>query len=843
MGLSRREFLKTAIATSIMMSVPITRQLAIEKPQPAQRASLASVQPAGTVVARTACFICGQKCPIKVVVDRDKGIIRNIMYNSDHRFDDQYACCGRPHTIFEARHLRERIRKPLVRTGDRGSGRFREISWNEALDLLAGKLREYRPEEVIVFSHQGCEAGIFKAFMKEIVGVPNVTKHCDTCHTGIDYAAWWLFGKMMGPSSFRPDYLNARLVVFIGRNPVEGIVASPWTKMFAEGRKRGMRIIAFDVRKSRLTALADEYYIVPPGTDLAAALAILHVIIRDGLYDEEYLRRYTNAAMLVYTDTLEPVGLMDHPRLDGKKTYLVYDESTGNIVPETEAQMPALLGEYTVDGRPAKTALQLLWENIQEYTPEWAEEITGVPARALENVARRLAYDAPHSFIDPGYKGTRYRNEGMLFRAIFLINALIGSIGARGGVAWNKKPKFKSPFSILGIEGSGPQGDPLYKYWEKQGVAFINHKCYSMLAIKSILEEKPHRFRMAIVYNQNLVGHVQGSQDVIRALKKLDYVVVIDSTFNETTMYADLILPVTMFFEASAPTLFNPSKTGQKQVTIIEKVIDPPEGVEAKPGWWIVKELGKRLDPDNTSLYERLADHEYIWRKQAEDLGLDPDLLLRQGVATMSKNPTYHPLKGKALYTVTGKIEIINVKGLEDYRSYVGKPHSFNVFPVWIPPAWMDDGPLRDDEAVAIDIFHRMTATNMWIRFTKLSYSTLKWDRMNGVIIHTSKAEKLGLKTGDVVVLEGPGGSLEARIIVSDDVHPSVVLAPHGTNAGPASREIVVEGPNGTYTVRLFHRTSGMGINTNMLHKLDAMLLEEGGRAMQNDVRVRIRRR
>ncbi len=840
MGLSRREFLKTALATTIVMSIPITKHVPAEKP--AVHAELASSQRRGLIVARSACFICGQKCPIKVVVDRDKGIIKSITHNSDSRFDDQYACCGRPHTIFEARHIWERIRKPLVRAGERGSGRFRETSWDEALDLLASKLREYRPDEIIVFSHQGCESGIFKEFMKNIVGVPNVTKHCDTCHTGIDYAAWWLFGKMMGPSSFRPDYLNARLVVFMGRNPVEGIVASPWTKMFAEGRKRGMRIIAFDVRKSRLTALADEYYLVPPGSDLAAALAILHVLIRDKLYDEGYLRRYTNAAMLVYTDTMEPVALLDNPRLEGKKTYMVYDEATDSIVPETEAQTPALLGEYTVNGRKTKTALQLLWESIREYTPEWAEGITGVPASRLEDVARRLAYDAPQSFIDPGYKGTRYRNEGMLFRVVFLINTLLGSIGARGGIAWNRKVKPKSPFKIIGIEGEGPKGVPLYKYWEEHGVTFISHKCYSMLAVRSILEEKPHRFRMAVIFNQNLVAHIQGSQDVIEALKKLDYVVVMDSTFNETALYADLLLPVTMFFEASAPSLFTPSKSGQGQVTVVEKIIDPPEGIDARPGWWIVKELGKRLDPGNAGLYDRLADHEYIWRRQAEDLGVDPDLLLETGVATLSDSPVYSPLKGKHLYTITGKIEIVNVKGLEEYRDYAGKPHSLSVFPAWIPPAWMDDGPLDDDEFVAVDIFHRMTATNMWIRFTRLSHSALEWDRMNGVVIHRDRARRLGLETGDRVILEGPGGSLEARVIVSENIHPSVVLAPHGTNPGPAGREITVEGSDGMYTVRLFQRASGAGINTNMLHRLEAMVVEEGGRAMQNDVRVRLRR-
>lgn len=226
------------------------------------------------------------------------------------------------------------------------------------------------------------------SFLKNIVGIPNVTKHCDTCHTGLDYAGWWLFGKMQGPGSYRPDYLNARLVVFMGRNPLEGIVSAPWTKLFSEGRKRGLRIIVFDVRKSRLTQLADRYFIIPPGTDLAVSLAILHIILKERLYDEEYLRAYTNASMLVYTDTLEPVGLEDHPSWSGKKTYMVLDEADGKVKLKTDAKRPSLRARVEVNGREAVTALDLIWEAVKDYTPEWAEGITGVKADDIRWVAR-----------------------------------------------------------------------------------------------------------------------------------------------------------------------------------------------------------------------------------------------------------------------------------------------------------------------------------------------------------------------------------------------------------------------------------------------------------------------
>lgn len=360
-----------------------------------------------------------------------------------------------------------------------------------------------------------------------------------------------------------------------------------------------------------------------------------------------------------------------------------------------------------------------------------------------------------------------------------------------------------------------------------------------------MLEEKPRKIKMVIVFNENVVSHIQGSSAVIEALKKAEFVVVADSTFNETVVYADIVLPLTMFFEQSAPSLFSPSKTGTGQITVIEKALDPPEGVDARPGWWIVKELGKRIDPANADKYEALSSHEELWRRQAEALGLDYESLKSRGVVTVYSSPIYHPLKGKHLPTVTGEIEIVSVKGLAAYGDHAWKESHYNPLPVWMPPLWMvrTGGRLRDDEFVAVDVCHRMTATNMWIRFTRLAQDSLSWDRMDGVIINRARAEKLGLRDGDLVRLVGPGGSFLVRVRVSDSVHPAVVLAPHATNMGYVPGEVTVKYRDGRVEkVRLFPEGKGLGINTNMLASFADLVSEEGGRAAQCDVVVRIER-
>ena len=830
--ITRREFLKAAALTAALPAVPIGREKLREK-------VTAILEPQEAIPQlewrRSACFICGQRCPIRVGVAPD-GRIARVTFNTGPT--GYYAACGRPQTIFEARSVEERIPGPLLRVGERGEGRFRRITWEEALDLLAQKLQEYKPWEIIVFAHQGPDVGLFKEFMKEVVGVPHITKHCDTCHTALDFAGWWLFGKLIGPSGYTPDYPNARMVVFMGRNPAEGIVATPWTKMFSEGASRGLRIIAFDVRESRLTSMAERYYIIPPATDLAIVLALINVVLEEKIYDQEYLAKYTNAPMLVYTDTMEPVGLHPHPQWEGKQTYTVID-ADGRAKPKTEAAQPLLEWTGTLDGRPAATVLALLREAVSRYTPEWAEEMTGVPAGDIRWLARELAANAPRAFIDHGYKGTRYENEGMLFRAIITFNTLIGSIGRRGGIAWPRKVKFKT-LKHIGIEGPGPQGDPLYRYWESQGVRFINKKCYSMLAIRSILEERPHRFRMAVIYNQNLLSHAQGSGRAAEALEKLDFVVVIDSTFNETVAYADLVLPVAMFFEETSPSLHSPSKTGTGQVTIVEKITDPPEGVDARPGWWIVAELGKRLDPASSDKYDMLARPRDLWRAQAEEAGIDYDRLLRDGVVEKWQEPLYDPLKGKHHATTTGEIELVNVEGLTLFREEIGSESSLNPLLTWVPPRWMREkrvpGP---GEFVPVSIFHRMTATNMWIRFTRISQSSLSWDGLDGVVIHPERAGEIGVRDGDIVLVEGPGGSQKARVRVSSRVHPYVLLTAHATNPEPYA-EFIVEDGAGMKRIVL-GRGRLRGVNTNIVGDFRT-LDHEGGRAAQNDFIVRLRR-
>ncbi|ABM80244.1 molybdopterin-dependent oxidoreductase [Hyperthermus butylicus] len=852
MKISRRDFIKIAAVAGASVALP----LSLPRPRTVidkggVKFAAAASEPSKSKVVVSSCLICGQRCPFKIYVRKvgDEEVIEKIVYASDPSHDEFFAICGRPQTIFELRYLPERIPRPLKRVGPRGSGQFVEITWEEALDIIAKKIKELMDKgevhRIVAVSHQGYEGSHVRDFFKNVIGTPNATQHCDTCHTGMDIGHKFIFGSPKGPSAFQPDYKNAKMIIVMGRNPVGGIVASAWTKMFTEGRANKAKLVVFDVRKSRLTAIADEYYIIPPATDLAISLAILNVILTEKLYNKDYLIKWTNAPMLFYADTLEPVKLADNPLMEGKKTYLVYDEATGEFKLKTEAKQPALEYEGTYNGRPVKTALLLLKDHVKDYTPEWAEKITGVPANTIRRIARELAEAAPKAFIDHGYKGARYYNEGMLKRVNMLINVLIGSVGSVGGVAYPAgKPKIKHPFDIIGIEKTKPTGLSIPDYWAQNGIENIIGKCWSQLLVKTIMTGKPYPIGLLFIHLENLVAHTVSGRKFLEALKdekRVELIVVADTTFNETVMYADIVLPIPLFFEATTWSLQTAKKSYVSLVTTGIKAVDPPSGIDARPTWWILVELAKRLGklPPNVEV-----DPLEVQRKQAEALGINFDELLEKGYVMLWTKPKYHPWGGEPLSTVTGELEIVNVALLEKYRGFVGKESPLNPFPIWIRPLWMRKGQLAPDEFIPVEYQDPLTSINMLIRFAKLSIDALEYKNLYGVLIHPSRAEKLGLRTGDLVRIKGAGGEIIAKVIVSEDVHPYIIAAPHAT----AIDEMVIprtariktrEGRE--ITVKLFSKGGGYGINNNLLADPDeAVVPEEGYRAAQHDFVVRI---
>ncbi|MCS6787920.1 MAG: molybdopterin-dependent oxidoreductase [Aigarchaeota archaeon] len=367
-------------------------------------------------------------------------------------------------------------------------------------------------------------------------------------------------------------------------------------------------------------------------------------------------------------------------------------------------------------------------------------------------------------------------------------------------------------------------------YWRRHGYPLASESSFSMLAIRSILEERPYPIRAAVILWQNLVAHVPSDSTVVEALKKLDFVLVMDTTWNETAKYADVVLPTKFFFETDNATVCQVSKTHIGQLALSRKAVDPPEDVDAKSVAEIVYELVKRLFPEKAARAEMLLNPEEVWREQCKLLEVDYRRLSEQGVISAFNEAVYEPLgEAGVLPTETGEIELINLKALEKFGEYLGKPHNLNPLPSWIPPRWLEGGELGEDEFVPVDYQHPLIAINTWTRDTPEVVELLRLGGEDGVFISRKRASRLGLKDGDLAVLVANGKELTVRVRVSDLVGDDVVCGVHGLNPGAHEGGAVK-----------FDGMPKSGLNTNFLS--DFQIVDGYGSAALYDFRVKLRR-
>jgi thiosulfate reductase/polysulfide reductase chain A len=272
-----------------------------------------------------------------------------------------------------AHYDRDRLRAPLVRRGERGKEEWVEVTWGEALDTIAARLRTLReqhgPESVALFSH-----GIGGTFLKhtfKAFGTPNLTAPSYAqCRGPRDVGFTLTFGEGVG-SPERTDIRHARCLVLIGSHLGENM-HNTQVQEFAEAVGNGATVIVVDPRFSVAASKARHYLPIRPGTDLALLLAWMQVIVEEKLYDADYLAEHA-------------------------------------------------------------FGFEAFAASIARYTPEWAYPETGITPEVIRTTAREMAAHRPATLVHPGRRVTWYGDDAQRSRAIALLDALLGSWGRRGG--------------------------------------------------------------------------------------------------------------------------------------------------------------------------------------------------------------------------------------------------------------------------------------------------------------------------------------------------------------------------------------------------------------------------
>jgi anaerobic selenocysteine-containing dehydrogenase len=475
------------------------------------------------------CGVCPGGCAVEVTLEDGR------LVEVEPRQDAPYGnLCIRGKHAPEIVYAPERLRHPLIRTGERGEGRFREASWDEALDLAVRKMQEirdrYGPQALI--SHSG--RGAFEQSMLDFCnspqdtvasklllpfGSPNIASTGSLCYTSFGILAPALTFGLPG-NRLTPDLEQSKLIIVWGSNPVTD--SPPWFfKRIVRAQKNGARVIAIDHMQCDIARRADQWVAVRSGTDGALALGLISAIIREEIYDRVFVERWM-------------VGFDD-------------------------------LRAY-----------------VQQFTPERVEQITGVPAATVTSLAREIAVTERVSLRT--YTGLEYTNSGVQnIRAAYLLWALAGHLDVPGGLLITPVPRpplqrveMPVPDGVLPI---GAREYPLF--YELTGSAQ-----YLELP-KAVLHDDPYPVRGLLINGSSTLTSYPQPEIFEDVYHRLDFMLVIDIITTRDALFADVVLPSATYYE------INSYQRYPDYVRLRQQVI-PPVG-EARNQTMILAELARRL--------------------------------------------------------------------------------------------------------------------------------------------------------------------------------------------------------------------------------------------------------
>lgn len=377
--ISRRDFLR--LAGAAVTATAATAAQAV-MPQQAQAAGPAKAPEWESKFG--VCDMCFNRCGLIARVE--KGVIRKLDPNPKFT-KSRGMLCARGNAGVDQVYDPERVKTPMLRVGERGEGKWKSISWDEALALTASKMKDIAAKYTrcgMFFSAGADTQSQFVNRFAEAFGSYNVTSHESLCLLSGSRAFVDTYGDVP-----QPDVRNSKYVILAGANRMEALV-TPDSMDLMTIMREGAKVVVLDPRYTKSAALASEWHAIKPGTDMAFMLALAHVIITEKLYDPKFVSERTSG-------------------------------------------------------------LDKLSAHVAEMTPQWAETETGIPAADITRIARELAAAAPAAMVYPGRRTSDYENSTQIRRSFAIVNALLGNWDRPGGLvpvrpAGLKKVPFEAPF-------------------------------------------------------------------------------------------------------------------------------------------------------------------------------------------------------------------------------------------------------------------------------------------------------------------------------------------------------------------------------------------------------------
>lgn len=659
----------------------------------------------------------------------------------------------------------DRILYPLKRAGKRGEGKWQKISWDEAFDLLinggeiAGRrvkglktLRDEGNPHHFMFHYgrmKATDSKIVKSFFLPVYGTNTIGNH-----TGICESSKWTAQELTWGSHYDNwDFENTNLILNFGSNVLETHTNHvPMAQRCVAALARGAKMYTFDVRLSNTASRSTEWIPIKPGTDLAVILAMSNVLLQSGICYTDFINTYTN----VKVDELE--------------------------------------------------------KHLAKYTPEWAENISGVPAEKIRSIALEYARTKPSVCIS--YRGAVMHYNGVQTeRAVLTLEAIAGNIDCPGGRCRAVGAKWKYTYKT-------PKGHPKKLKivdGEKGAYAYpTHHACHQVLHMIDISPEKPEIYMFSYYNPAYANGNCEENIRILKDEKKIPFLVAVDVALSESTELADLVLPDATYLERW--TADDMVCANQVPEYYIRQPMHAPLG-EARNFCDVVCDISKRLGLDlgfnsaeefvrncceNTSGVREAGGFEYMKRhgawydKNAKPAYLSHTKEIDVTSATLDEatgvyykkhhgDKDYSSLDSKhaakqyvAQLCGDGKArkgfppdKHRWKTGLFEIRSEALAKKGFDALPSWMPIPEHEKMSQNDLVLTTFKVnvqTHSRTQSCKWL--TEIYHDNPAW-------LNPDTAAKRGIKDGDLIKVKSLTGEIITKVRVTESIVPGVIAVSH----------------------------------------------------------------
>ena len=549
-GISRRGFLAATAAAGIASgAVPALCALAAD-----DGAASAPVEQYFTNSCRSN---CGGKCSLRVTV-REGRVVKTEPVHYNPGDEDLERICikglAQPQRLYDP----DRLKYPMKRVDgtERGAGEWEKISWDEAFDLMAEAFKKARSAAgntgLAMWTGYG-SCGFLNGSNSHgawSVGYGRFSQGFGTA--SFDSAADWagVYGALLTgvySQGCTDDVVGSKAVILWGAEITEAMQGE-WISL-KRALEQGTKLICIDPRFSVTASKADVWLPIRPGTDGALVLAYCNYVIEHDLIDYNYLTKASVAPFLVKPDGtflrmsdfgVEPIDQFDMTTYTMVKfdPCVVWDPAAGAYAAQDTVEMPAVFGEYEIEGIAYKTALQISADAIKPYTMEFAARECNLNLVDMERVIRMYAEDKPASFIT--YNGAAHHGNSHHFhKGLALLVSLTGNHGRRGAVcldggSWRGyTAEDQSP-------ATPPNPLPVIKF---PGMLFPRAMRDGKIG------DTPVSPCAVWFVNGNPLAMESGRAELVEAVKKLDFAVYSDSVMTDTARMCDVVLPIVHPFE------------------------------------------------------------------------------------------------------------------------------------------------------------------------------------------------------------------------------------------------------------------------------------------------------